>query len=337
MNTRIPAVFLALAVLLACPAIAKEYHVSVGGNNDNPGSAQKPLGSIQAAAERAQPGDVVTVHGGVYRERVNPPRGGTSDGKRITYRAAEGDEPVIKGSELVSDWKETDDGLWKLTLPNSFFGGYNPYRDTIGGHWFNPQGREHHTGEVYLDGSALFEVTSRQKAAERKMTWYCEVGDSQTRIWANFGGVDPAAKPVEINVRRACFYPEEPGRDFITVRGFTMRQAATQWAPPTTEQIGLIGTHWSKGWVIEDNVISDSTCTGITLGKDATTADDIAQSAGGYNKVIKEALKKGWSREKIGSHVVRHNTIHELRTGRHLRQHGRRVQPGGGQPHLQYK
>jgi alpha-L-arabinofuranosidase len=38
------------------------------------------------------------------------------------------------------------------------------------------------------------------------------------------------------------------------VRGFTMRHAATPWAPPTAEQIGLIGTHWSKGWIIEDNV-----------------------------------------------------------------------------------
>ena len=36
-----------------------------------------------------------------------------------------------------------------------------------------------------------------------------------------------------------------------------MSQAATQWAPPTAEQIGLIGTNWSKGWIIENNVISE--------------------------------------------------------------------------------
>ena len=32
-----------------------------------------------AAARLVQPGDVITVHEGVYRERVNPPRGGASD------------------------------------------------------------------------------------------------------------------------------------------------------------------------------------------------------------------------------------------------------------------
>jgi len=63
------------------------------------------------------------------------------------------------------------------------------------------------------------------------------------------------------------FYPRETGRNFITVRGFTLEHAATNWAPPTAEQVGLIGTHWSKGWIIENNTISHSRCVGITLGK----------------------------------------------------------------------
>jgi alpha-L-arabinofuranosidase len=37
-----------------------------------------------------------------------------------------------------------------------------------------------------------------------------------------------------------------------------MSQAATPWAPPTAEQVGLIGTNWSKGWIIENNTVSDS-------------------------------------------------------------------------------
>jgi alpha-N-arabinofuranosidase len=32
---------------------------------------------------------------------------------------------------------------------------------------------------------------------------------------------------VEINVRRTVFYPEKTGINFVTVRGFIMRQAAT--------------------------------------------------------------------------------------------------------------
>ena len=133
--------------------------------------------------------------------------------------------------------------------------------------------------------------------------WYCESDDEQTTIWANFHDSDPNAELVEINVRETCFYPDTPGRNFITVRGFEMRQAATQWAAPTAEQIAILGTHWSKGWIIEDNIISDSKCVGITLGKDRATGHNVwskDKSKGGdvhYNECIIRALDAGWSKE----------------------------------------
>jgi len=305
-----PVTLIMLVVLFVDPVSAREYHVSLQGRDTNVGSASEPLKTISAAAQVAQPGDVIIVHEGTYRERITPPRGGTSDAKRITYRAAEGEKVVIKGSEVVSGWKEIQKGVWKATLPNTFFGAYNPYKDAISGDWFNPRGRIHHTGEVYLGGNALFEEVSLERIAQAKMTWYCESDEKNTHIWANFQDSDPNKELVEINARPTCFYPDTPGRNFITVSGFTMRHAATQWAAPTAEQIGLIGTHWSKGWIIENNVISDSKCVGVTLGKDRASGHNNAQSAGGYNIVVKRALENGWSKQKIGSHIVRNNTIY---------------------------
>ncbi|MCX5670391.1 MAG: right-handed parallel beta-helix repeat-containing protein, partial [Planctomycetota bacterium] len=125
-----------------------------------------------------------------------------------------------------------------------------------------------------------------------------------------FKGVNPNEQLVEINVRRTVFYPEKPGMNYITVRGFTLRHAATPWAPPTAEQVGLVGTHWSKGWIIENNVISHSICSGIALGKYGDEWDNkSANSAEGYVKTIERALKNGWNKETIGHHTVRHNTI----------------------------
>ncbi|MFD2877169.1 hypothetical protein ACFTAO_16100 [Paenibacillus rhizoplanae] len=46
---------------------------------------------------------------------------------------------------------------------------------------------------------------------------------------------------MEISVRPYCFWPEQTGRGYITVKGFTLRQASPQWAPPTALQEGLIG------------------------------------------------------------------------------------------------
>jgi hypothetical protein len=318
-----------LAILAAQSMQAAEFHVATAGNNENDGSAAKPFRTISAAARVAQPGDVITVHAGTYRERITPPRGGTSDSQRIVYQAAPGETVAIKGSEVVRDWKPFKPGVWKVTIPNSFFGMYHPYKDLIWGDWFGSRGRPHHTGEVYLNGKSLWEthllervldpqaVRDAQDPEGSTFTWFCESDERNTYIYANFHEKDPNQELVEINVRDSCFYPDEPGRDYITVRGFHLAQAATQWAAPTAEQIGLIGTHWSKGWIIESNVVSDSKCSGITLGKDRRTGhnvwtrDPAKDGAIHYTEVVLRALDIGWSRENIGSHIVRNNTIHD--------------------------
>ena len=314
--------------LLPVSAHAREYHVSAAkGGDSNDGSARSPLKTISAAARLAQPGDTITVHEGTYRERITPPRGGESDSRRIVYQAAEGETAVIKGSEVIRDWKPYQGEVWKAAIPNAFFGSYNPYKDLITGDWFNGKRRPHHTGEVYLNGKSLFEAevldgvinprpypSARDKEAST-WTWYTESDKDFTYIYANFHGRNPNRELVEINVRESCFYPRETGRNYITIRGFRMAHAATQWAAPTAEQIGLIGTNWSKGWIIENNVISDSKCSGITLGKDRKTGhnvwinDPIKDGAIHYNEVIIRALDEGWSKQTIGSHVVRNNTI----------------------------
>lgn len=294
-------------------AHAAEFHVSATGDDANAGSAAEPLRTISAAAELAQPGDVITVHEGVYRERITPPRGGDSDAKRIVYQAAPGEHVEIKGSEVVTGWKHVDGDVWTVTLPNSFFGDYNPCADLIHGDWFNPKDRPHHTGAVYLDGEWLLEAAMRDEVldpAGGTPQWFAEVGADSTTLWARFPGADPNQALVEINVRRAVFYPEQTGVNYLTVRGFTMRHAATQWAPPTAEQIGLIGTHWSKGWIIEDCTISHSRCVGIALGKYGDEFDNTsADTAEGYVLTIERALQNGWSGENIGHHIVRNNTI----------------------------
>jgi alpha-N-arabinofuranosidase len=305
---------LTLTALLLAPLAslhATEYHVTTNGNDNAAGSTTEPLRTIQRAADLAQPGDVITVHAGVYRERINPPRGGTSDRKRITYQAATGEKVEIKGSELVKNWTKVQNDVWIVTLPNSFFGSFNPFSDLIQGHWFDPKGRQHHTGSVYLNGkwlteaAALAEVLAPAGAAP---LWFGQVDNQHTTLHAQFSGADPNHELVEVNVRRTVFYPEKPGINYITVRGFKLTQAATPWSPPTTEQIGLIGTHWSKGWVIENNTISHSVCAGLTLGIKNMGA--FAGNLTGYTQMIEEAMRNGgWTKDNIGHHVVRGNRV----------------------------
>lgn len=319
--------FIILMLLISSGISAKEYHVSPKGSDQNTGTETDPFRNISKAAKIAQAGDTITVHEGVYREMVSPVNGGENDLKRILYRAAEGEKVVIKGSEQIENWELVEGTVWKAVIPNSVFGDYHPYKDIIAGDWFHKKEMEHHTGEVFLNGNSLYEKDSLSKVKEPKeypdsqnkaeslYTWYSKVDDENTTIWANFQDENPNENLVEINARPSCFYPAKPGVNYITVRGFIMDQAATQWAAPTAEQIGLIGTHWSKGWIIENNKISNSKCVGITLGKDRSTGHNVAnanpQKDGSthYNEVIFRALEIGWSKEKIGSHIVRNNEI----------------------------
>lgn len=313
---------LILLILYVSQLHARVYFVAKTGNDANPGTSQLPLLTIQAAANIAMPGDTIMVKQGVYREKIVPPSRGTSNENRIVYLAAPGEKVEIKGSEIIKGWQKISGTVWKKAIPNSFFGGYNPYTDIIRGDWFHNLGRVHHTGEVYLNGKSLWEVALVSEVFNPKMktamanpegsmlTWFCETDKDNTYLYANFQGADPNSETVEINVRNSCFYPDTTGINYITINGFFMSHAATQWAPPTAEQIGLIGTNWSKGWLIENNVISDSKCSGITLGKHGDEFDNTSEdSAEGYVETIHRAIERGWSKSNIGSHIVRNNTI----------------------------
>ena len=322
---------LILIVFNSIPISAKEYHVSVKGSDTNDGSSLKPFKSISAAVKFALPGDTITVHAGTYREWVNPLRGGESESKRIVYRTATGEKAEIKGSEIITGWKKEKEGVWKVVIPNTFFGDYNPYQDSVFGDWFSRMGRIHHTGEVFLNGKSLYEKETLAKVLSpmpdnkikdpegSTFTWYCESDANNTTIWANFQNYNPNKELVEISARRTCFYPDKPGINYLTISGFNISQAATQWGAPTAEQVGMISTHWNKGWIIENNVIHDSKCSGITLGKERGTGHNVwsADKANvnndgniHYIEVTFRTLRNGWDKENIGSHIVRNNTIY---------------------------
>jgi len=110
---------LLIVVIFAAVIYGNQLLVSKRGNDSNPGMLAAPLRTIQRAADLAQPGDIIIVHKNIYRERINPPRGGESDSKRIVYKAALGEEAVIKDSEVIKNWVKDQGNVWKVMIPNS--------------------------------------------------------------------------------------------------------------------------------------------------------------------------------------------------------------------------
>lgn len=319
--------------------MVRVYHVSKKGSDTSEGTKDHPFLTINKAASVATAGDTVIVHEGVYREWVNPQHPGLSEWRRITYKAADGEKVVIKGSEQIDTWEQVDESVWKVVIPNDYFGDFNPYKEKIYGDWvvYNP-GR--HLGEVYLNGKSFYEVETLEDVhkgeevtemvdhwtrkevpshdpEQTKYVWYTEVDEENTTIYANFHEYNPNEELTEINVRKSVFFPKQTGMNYITVKGFELAQAATPWTPPTADQPGLIGPHWSKGWIIEDNIVHDSKCSGISMGKSYSTGDNHyskRQDKPGYHYQIEtvfQAKKQGWSKETVGSHIIRNNTIYD--------------------------
>ncbi len=78
------------------------YHVAQQhpeASDANPGTAEAPFHTIDAAARRLQPGEKVVIHAGIYRECVRPARGGASAEAMIAYEAAPGERVVVRGSD----------------------------------------------------------------------------------------------------------------------------------------------------------------------------------------------------------------------------------------------
>ncbi len=314
------------------------YYVSTLGSDLNNGQKDTPFRTISHAAEIAVPGDTVRVFGGVYREWVDPKNSGEKENP-IVYEAYENEKPIIKGSEIVTDWEYVEDTVWKKVLPNTMFGDWNPYAEKLQGDWLlNPREYDVHTGEVYINGKAMYEAKSFEEVftAPKRTSgvvgfgantlpdpegtvyqWYSEVDDLNTTIWCNFQQFNPNNELIEINVRKCCFYPKKTGRNYITVRGFEIAHAACPFTPPTAEQPGMLGAHWSKGWVIENNHLHDAKCSAISLGKEISTGHNKhtktrRKSGYAYQKeAVFAALLMGWSKETIGSHLVQNNIIHD--------------------------
>lgn len=122
---------LTLAVTHAQDINQGTYFVKPSGDDANTGRKTSPFETINKAASLAIAGDTVIIHGGLYRERVDPLNGGTGEDARIVYMAAKGEVPVIKGSEEINDWTDQGNGIWMVKLHDKFVGYYHCFGSII--------------------------------------------------------------------------------------------------------------------------------------------------------------------------------------------------------------
>lgn len=314
-------------------------HVDKKGSDCGLGNIESPFLTIDKAASVAQPGDSIIVHQGIYREEITHINTGLSESRRISFEAAKDEQVMIKGSEEITGWQQIDGSIWKVEIDNTIFKDFNPFATKLFGDWLAVD-NDKSLGQVYLNNQSLFEVSEYEQLADPKLVeetldhwtnkqvtydykdqsiyvWYAKVEKDITMIYVNFHDYNPNNEVTEINVRKSAFRPFKMHTNYITIRNFEIANVATQWSPPTAAQTGMIDTHWSKGWIIENNTLYNAVCSAIAIGKEISTGDNLntyRKDKPGYQYQIEsvfKAVNSDWNKETIGSHIVRNNVIHD--------------------------
>ena len=268
---------------------------------------------------------------GVYREWVNPARGGSGPDKMISYEAAPGAKVVIKGSALLDKgWKPSDRGAgrggtttaapraWQIDIGGFLRGAYDPFAmvNVPGDRfWMNykvismsPYFRRR--GMVFVDGKPLEQVdsyndlfgsTGRAANNYEDIQWhplFDEIGGAGGTFWADQRGNTiyvrlPNDDAPEKHMIEATVQEQVFAPADRGVGYIRVKGISFQHGsdPFPMPQSGMVATNGGNHWIIEDNTIEWANAICLAIGNGLGGGAAAAPS------------------QASGSHLVRNNTI----------------------------
>ena len=312
-------------------------------DDDNEGTAAAPLKHIQAAVNRAQPGEEVVIAQGLYRESVIIPRGGTDSDQMIRLRPAEGAQVTISGAEPLR-------GHWHQPLPE---GAANNSGKTFGGalglsqrtwvvdvdevhlaedqaNWLNPNTTAKDVAIMEwmqpVEGMASFALRRCMLfQGQRRLTQLSDTNDV-ARVAGSFAvhannrqivinpfdfviGQTPNPDHFEIAVRSIGIAPSNPAVNFVSLQGLEVTRVANGFLRTTTGAIcNLGGSHWRVEY-----------CTVHSINSSGVECSDLASEY--------KDRDNPWRRHRGAGHtIITHNHIFDCGTAgirSHIVKHGR--------------
>ena len=294
----------------------KVYYVDQqhpGAADDNPGTEEAPLLTIQAAAEVVEGAEKVVIKSGIYREWVQPRRGGTGADGMISFEAAPGAEVIIRGSRALDmAWTHSDVTLsvsvWMAELPASFFKGDHPFAviNTTDADFEHMQWALGDRGEVphtlrramlFQDGRRLTQLSTSDELPRFPGTFWIDAEHHALHI-NPFERKDPGSCTIEATTQQFLFNPLVPGLGFIRLKGLTFEHAGNGFICFGN---GAVSTWGGHHWIIEDNTVRHINSVGIEIG---------GRIDEGWDTGDRDELTK-----TTGDHLVRRNRVHDCGIG----------------------
>jgi parallel beta-helix repeat protein len=278
----------------------------------NPGTAEAPFFTINAAAQVAQPGDTVLVREGTYRERISPARGGTETDP-VVYQALPGERVEVKGSEeWTAPWTPDSEnpGIFSSPIPLDYFSEIpNPYtigisiagsdrrivarpvkEDALEKPWTRT------LGQIFVQDEPLTQVTSLELMRQMEGSWIVSADGTVLHIHLPGNKSPEILLPtIEWSVRNRIFAPHRRGLAYIHVKGFTFLHCANQGPFP---QGGAVSPRTGKNWLFEDNTIRFAKTVGLDIGSETWGTKELDDTVEEDRRLMVQA-----------GHIVRNNTI----------------------------
>lgn len=254
-----------LAILFTSTAPARELFVrqaDPAAAGTGGGSVDHPFRTMNAAAQQAQPGDVVTVGAGVYHEWVSPARGG-SESAPILYRSLPEHAAIVRGTDVLdAEWKPAPDapGVFSAPLPQKAFIFGNPF--------VRPPPSKKQISKcnamVFFKDQVLTQAVTREELAKTPDSWFASDDGQQLFVHLKDNAA-PAAGTIEVTTRDRIFAPHRRGQSYIHVEGFVFERCATR---PGFPQLGAVSTRSGQYWIIRNNIVRQTTARGIDCGSE---------------------------------------------------------------------
>jgi len=283
----------AVAVIVS-HSVGAVYVVDVNSpkaSDENPGTIDLPLKSINRAAQLVQPGDTVIVKAGIYREHVRLTRSG-KPGAPITFTADPPGSVIITGADIIKGWKRLDKDapIYFVPWKHRFVINVRPDGSLVEHHPDDDRHKLWGRAELVLvDGKFcapaltlddLREAWRRHEEALKsgkpspvlqpplpnliETFWGMFCADTQKQmlyLWLADGS-DPNSHQIEVATRGALFglspWENRDGVHFVYVRGFIFRHAAT------FPQRAAVWLHGSNN-LLEDCIIEEMSGGGVLV------------------------------------------------------------------------
>jgi len=189
--------FLIVLFLLAAIARAGEYFVAADGADKNPGSWDRPFGTIQKAADLMRPGDTCYVREGVYRQVMSPKHSGMQ-GKPIRFEAWPGEVVILSGTEPIrGQWSVHEGAIHKVKVPRQFDQLFVDGQMMIEGRWPNMRFEQRFDKNCWATAGAGSEYGMMVDPALAKtgIDWTGAVGTLNVGSWQTYRRVVQDHKP----------------------------------------------------------------------------------------------------------------------------------------------